>query len=139
MVDAENVINGQLRSAHAEDVRHGLANILYWGYANVGDRDTRVADLNGNIAMGQIQAFQTLVANSCAPTMAEIKTIRIPQYSGMSFLSKVLMFLNPMEYCVLDKQICPPTNRELTTSPQPAIFRAKGDANQSLRSQRGRL
>lgn len=105
MADVENVINDQLRSAHAEDVRHGLANILYWGYANVGYRNTRVVDLNSNITMGQIQAFQALVANGRVPTMAEIRAIRIPQYSGMSFLSKVLMFLNPTEYCVLDRQI----------------------------------
>ena len=37
--------------------------------------------------------------------MGEIKRIHIPQYSGISFVSKVLMFLDPMEYCVLDKQI----------------------------------
>jgi hypothetical protein len=105
MAEVEQVISGQLHSAHPEDVRHGLANILYWGYANVGYRDVRVDDLNDNITIGQIKDFQALLANDRTPTMAEIKTIHIPQYSGMSFLSKVLMFLNPMEYCVLDKQI----------------------------------
>jgi hypothetical protein len=105
MVAVEDVINGQLRSADAQDVEHGLTNILYWGYANVGYRDTRIEDLNSNITTEQVRAFQALVANGRTPTMAEVKSIRIPQYSGMSFLSKVLMFLNPTEYCILDRQI----------------------------------
>lgn len=101
----ENVVNAQLRSARTEDVKHGLANILYWGYANIGYRDVRVENLKSNVVVEQIRAFQALVANSRVPTMEEIKAIRIPQYSGVSFLSKVLMFLDPIEYCVLDKQI----------------------------------
>jgi len=139
MEEVEHVINGQLYSVHAEDVRNGLANILYWGYANVGYRDIRVDDLNNNISIRQIKAFQALLADDRTPTMAEFKTIHIPQYSGMSFLSKVLMFLNPTEYCILDKQIVLSTNRELTKSPQPAILRAKGEPNQNFLSQRGCL
>ena len=37
--------------------------------------------------------------------MAQIKSLHIPQYSGMSFLSKILMFLDGTQYCVLDQQI----------------------------------
>ena len=105
MADVEHVISGQLRSVHTEGVKNGLANILYWGFANVGFRDIRVEDLNNNITIGQIRTFQALLANVRTPTMGEIKTIHIPQYSGMSFLSKVLMFLCPTHYCVLDRQI----------------------------------
>ncbi len=105
MADVEYVIGGQLCSVHTEDVKNGLANILYWGYANVGYRDARVEKLNNNITIEQIKVFQTLLVNDRRPTMAEIKTIRIPEYSGMSFLSKLLMFLNPSDYCVLDRQI----------------------------------
>ena len=36
MTEVEHVIGGQLRSAHTGGVRHGLANILFWGYANIG-------------------------------------------------------------------------------------------------------
>lgn len=105
MEEVEHVISGQLLSINTEEVRQGLANILYWGYANIGYRDVRVANLNNNITMEQIEAFQVLLGNGHIPTMAEIKRIQMPQYSGMSFVSKVLMFLNPVEYCVLDKQI----------------------------------
>src|ERR1700686_1814530 len=97
MAEVENIIGVQLRSANGENVKHGLANILYWGYANVGFRDTRVEDLNNNVTTRQIENFQALLADTCVPTMAEVKSIHIPQYSGMSFLSKVLMFLNPKD------------------------------------------
>ncbi|MCX5821554.1 MAG: hypothetical protein NT047_16850 [Deltaproteobacteria bacterium] len=106
MADVEHAINGQLCSSHTGDVKKGLANILYWGYANVGYRKKRVEDLNNNITVQQIKTFQALLANDRTPTLTEIKTIHIPQYSGMSFLSKVLMFLNPTYYCVLDRKIC---------------------------------
>jgi hypothetical protein len=105
MVDVEGIIGAQLRSANAEDVRHGFANILYWGYAKIGYRNKRVQDLINNVTNNQIEDFKALLADDGAVTMAEVKLIRIPQYSGMSFLSKVLMFLNPMDYCVLDRQI----------------------------------
>lgn len=105
MAEVEHVIRDQLRSVHTLEVRHGLANILYWGYANVGYRDVRVDDLNNKITLGQIESLQALLADGEIPSMAEIKSIHMPQFSGMSFISKVLMFLNPDEYCVLDKQI----------------------------------
>jgi len=37
--------------------------------------------------------------------MAAIKTLHLPEFSGMPFVSKVLMFLDPKNYCVLDKQV----------------------------------
>ena len=105
MADVERAINGQLRSSHVPDVKNGLANILYWGFAKIGYRDNRVEDLNDNITTAQIKEFQALLATGSTPTMRKIKAISIPQFSGMSFLSKVLMFLNPSDYCVLDTQI----------------------------------
>ncbi|SPD74227.1 conserved hypothetical protein [uncultured Desulfobacterium sp.] len=35
----------------------------------------------------------------------DIKEIGLPQYSGMSFISKIRMFLDPTKYVVLDQQI----------------------------------
>ncbi|MGD0828371.1 MAG: hypothetical protein ABSA09_09860 [Desulfobaccales bacterium] len=37
--------------------------------------------------------------------MVAIKNLNLSQFSGMSFISKILMFLNPQNYCVLDKKI----------------------------------
>jgi len=104
MGDVERVVGGQLWSTFPNDVKHGLMNVLYWGYARVGYRDRRVQDLGNSVTMRQLDDLQGLLKKGM-PTMVQIKALRIPQYSGMSFLSKVLMFLNPAEYCVLDRQV----------------------------------
>ena len=38
----------------------------------------------------------------------------MPQYSGISFISKILMFLNPNQYCVLDRLIAGLANQSGT-------------------------
>jgi hypothetical protein len=87
---------------------------LYWGYAQVGFRENRVKDFVNNVSNSQLTEFQALLVNGWTPKMTEIKAIRMPQYSGMSFISKVLMFLDPVAYCVLDRQIA-----KLRTSNSP--------------------
>ena len=52
-----------------------------------------------------IASFSQLVGVPAIPSMQEIKNLKMPQFSGMSFISKVLMFLNPANFCVLDQQI----------------------------------
>jgi len=105
MMEVEAVIAGQLRAQEGVIVKHGLANVLYWGYAQIGFRGNRVKDFMDNATDQQIAGFQALITDNVIPTMMEIKHIKLPQYSGMSFISKILMFLNPSTYCVLDKQL----------------------------------
>ncbi len=105
MAEVENIIGPQLRSGDLEVAKNGLSNVLYWGYARIGYRDRRVSNLRDNITPRQLARFQALVISGKVPTMAEIKEVHIPEYSGMSFLSKILMFLNPLHYCALDTQI----------------------------------
>ncbi|MCX5886412.1 MAG: hypothetical protein NT096_10970 [Proteobacteria bacterium] len=105
MVDVEAVLNSQLRSQEVVSTKHGLANVLYWGYAQIGYRKNRVKDFMNNVSHQQILDFQALINGNNVPTMMEVKSICMPQYSGISFLSKILMFLNPSAYCVLDKRL----------------------------------
>jgi len=105
MTKVEAVIAGQLRSQKTIDTKHGLANILYWGYAKIGFGGIRVDRFLRRVSDKQIRAFQDLVSKNNMPTMMEIKRTKMPEYSGVSFISKILMFLNPNTYCVLDKQI----------------------------------
>lgn len=105
MSEVETVIAGQLRSQEGVITKHGLANILYWGYAQIGYRENRVKDFMNNVADQQIIDFQGLINGDNIPTMIAVHRIRMPQYSGISFISKILMFLNPNDYCVLDKQL----------------------------------
>lgn len=101
----ENKIHQQLRSTNSMDVLHGLANVIYWGYAQIGYRDVRVQRFIAGASSAHIDEFKTLVSGGAMPTLIQIKDIHIPQFSGVSFISKVLAFLDPMHYCVLDQQL----------------------------------
>ena len=39
------------------------------------------------------------------PTLLALKKLRLPQFSGMSFVSKIRMFLDPANSATLDRQI----------------------------------
>lgn len=105
MAAVETHINGQLVSASDQDVRHGLANVIYWGYAQIGYRDVRVNNFLANVTSAHVAAFQNLVLSGAVPAMLQIKAIGMPQFSGVSFISKILAFLDPAHYCVLDQQL----------------------------------
>ncbi|MFH1596788.1 MAG: hypothetical protein ABIG94_10545 [Pseudomonadota bacterium] len=94
-----------LRSKNIIDVKYGLANVLYWGYAQVGYRDTRVQRFLNNTTDNQIKSFQELLLDGAVPDIATIKNLRLPEFSGMSFVSKIVMFLDPVNYCVLDDKV----------------------------------
>jgi hypothetical protein len=101
----ENAVKNMLVSKCSQDVIHGLANIVYWGYAQIGYQQTRVDKFLNGITNNHIIQFKALVAESNIPNMLQIKAIGMPEYSGISFISKILVFLNPKDYCVLDKQL----------------------------------
>jgi len=117
MTAVETVIATQLRANAALMVKFGLANVLYWGYAQIGYRGKRVNDFMDNVTEQHITAFQRLITADVVPALVQIKNIRLPQYSGMSFISKILMFLHPKTYCVLDKQLA-----KLRTPGSPKIL-----------------
>ncbi len=103
MSEVENVIGQQLRSAATQAVKHGLANIIYWGYANTEYRDQWVSHFLQRANDDVLRDFQReLAAQGALLDLIQLKKIRLPLYSGMSSLSKVLTFLNPQDYCVLD-------------------------------------
>ncbi len=105
MTEVETQIRGQMRFQEVMVTKYGLANVLYWGFAQIGFRQNRIDDFMNNVLDHQIIAFQALMRQNEIPTMKAIKGIGLPQYSGVSFVSKILMFLNPSDYCVLDQQL----------------------------------
>jgi len=115
MLEVEAMLAGQLRSKEVVSTKHGLTNVLYWGYAQIGYRQYRIDMFLNNVSDQQIIEFQSLLAANNIPTMKAILHIGLPQYSGISFISKILMFLNPIAYCVLDKQL---TKLRTTESPK---------------------
>jgi len=117
MRDVETSIRRMLVSDNVQQIRDGLANVIYWGYAQIAYRDVRVGRFRERVTQDHLSAFRTLVAAGVTPTLAQIAAIGMPEYSGISFISKILTFLNPIQFCVLDKQLAKlapgPGNRAL--------------------------
>lgn len=104
--EVESSIGAQLRSGRLEDVRDGLSNVLYWGYAtSKGRQMDRVGRFRQKVRDEQILAFAQLAKRLSGPGLKAIAGLKLPQFSGVSFISKVRMFLDPMNYVVLDGKI----------------------------------
>jgi len=105
MGQVEAALADQLKSQELLRTKHGLANVLYWGYAQIPYRWKRVNNFVSKVSDRQITTFQSLINDNNIPTPTAVYRCRLPEYSGMSFISKILMFLNPCDYCVLDQQL----------------------------------
>lgn len=104
--EVESYIGSQLRSGHLDGVRDGLSNVLYWGYGrSKGRRAYRVDRFRRGATNEQIMAFTRLVENISGPGLKAIADLGLPQFSGVSFISKIRMFLNPESYVVLDLKL----------------------------------
>lgn len=102
MGEMEPVIREMLISEEPQIVKHGLANIIYWGNANAGYQMHRTRDFLSGTPIDKIESFQVLVSDNHIPSLTEVKNLKMKQYSGISFISKILAFLDPQNYCVLD-------------------------------------
>ncbi len=98
----EQTIKAQLTSDNLEQVKYGLANVVYWGNANAGYQMHRTNKILNAITSEQLKSFQQLVASGNIPTLKQIRNLKMPQFSGVSFISKIVAFLDPANYCVLD-------------------------------------
>lgn len=49
--------------------------------------------------------FQGVIAQGAILKLRQVRDIHMPQFSGISFISKILAFLDPVNYCVLDQQL----------------------------------
>ena len=106
MRDVEILIRGQLLDADSRAAKDGLSNVLCWGYAtSPGIQRTRVCRFRTNVTDEQIDGFKDAVAARGYCPLMDIKKLEMPEFSGMSFTSKVLMFLSPDMHPVLDLKI----------------------------------
>jgi len=102
--ELEKNIQEQFFSNSISQIKNGLSNVLYWGYYRIGYGKTRIKIFRENVTNFQLQAFSDLVKTNMADPIS-IKKIGLPQFSGFSFISKILMFMDPTIYVVLDKKI----------------------------------
>ncbi|MDD5762340.1 MAG: hypothetical protein PHP88_07495 [bacterium] len=57
------------------------------------------------MSQDKLCAATELFHTSFAPSLIKIKKIGLPEFSGMSFISKIRMFLDPEKSATLDRQI----------------------------------
>lgn len=122
MNDVENKIRAGLTHSSVEAVKDALSNVLYWGYARTGYRVTRVTDFRNKVTPEQLDQaldlFHSLTRpGNKLPGLRSIAALGLPQFSGMSFVSKVRMFLDPWHFVVLDRKLL-----SLRTTETPTVF-----------------
>jgi hypothetical protein len=106
MAKVEARIRSDLTAGVPSQTKDGLSNVLYWGFAQMGGlADVRVGHFRTRVNQERLQAASLLLSGTPRPTLQAIKNLRLPQFSGVSFVSKVRMFLDPAGSATLDQQI----------------------------------
>lgn len=125
--ELEKYIQTQLLSSNISQIKDGLSNVLYWGYSRIGYRAIRLKKFRDEITNQQLQAFANLmIVNKAEPL--SIKKLGMPQFSGFSFVSKILMFSDPTKFVVLDKKIMELNDTEDHDNPLSKIPYTKRDS-----------
>lgn len=129
MAAVEMYIGKRLRARESETVKEGLANVLYWGYANSpGRRVHRVEKFLKNATEKMVDDFISVAESQEMPGLFDIKKIGLPQFSGMSFVTKIVMFLDPDRHPVLDMKIAESFSQTSEFPPlQDLVFRKRAD------------
>ena len=117
MRDLEDQVRGCLLSQRLDSVKDGLSNILYWGLARVGYREAWIGRFRSQVTDEQLGKAQGVFQTISGTGLQLLKRLGLPQFSHMSFLSKVRMFLDPREYVVLDLKLM-----KLAKSDNPNLF-----------------
>ena len=105
MRQLETSIRDKLTSGDIVDVEDGLSNVLYWGYYRIGYRDERVHRFRSKVDKQQLIHASEVFKNLSGPGIRRIKNFNLPEFSGISFISKVRMFLDPHQYAILDQKL----------------------------------
>lgn len=103
----EGHIGRLLRSGDPQDVKDGLSNVIYWGWAQTALGASRVRRFREGVAAGdaRLKNFTQLVEGNGTPGLVALRKLRLPHFSQASFTTKILMFLDPGRYPVLDLRI----------------------------------
>ena len=118
MREVESKIRDFLTSGRRDEVKYGLAKILYWGWARrPGIRDHRVRRFLRNVAEEQLNEAARGLALLDGPGLRRIESLGLPEFSRMSFVSKVRMFLDPEQFVVLDRTLA-----GISTAKQSTLF-----------------
>ena len=105
VLEAERTIRDELQSEKTEVVRDGLSNVLYWGHLRNGNKGTRISRFRHKVPSRQLSAASEIFRRLEGPGILELKALRLPEFSALSSLSKLRMFLDPWEYVAMDRKL----------------------------------
>lgn len=105
MRELENYLRKKILSTNPLEVKFGLANVVYWGNLTAGYCWHRVQKFLDEVTLEQIQKAIALFSKIEGDGLIEIKRLGLPQFSNMSFASKLRMFLDPDNYVTLDRKL----------------------------------
>ena len=114
MRGVEKCVGQLMRSPDPGAVRDGLSNVLYWGWAQKpGRQRDRVGVFRDRVQPNdpRLDRFMNFVqsvpraSQSAAEQLRALERLKLPQFSRMSFTTKILMFLDPSCFAVLDLKI----------------------------------
>ncbi len=106
MTELETRIQQQLLNSSVSQVKNGLSNVLYWGFAQMGGlASVRVERFRSTVTEAQLEQASELFAKHRRPALYDIARLKLPQFSKVSFVSKIRMYLDPVESATLDRQI----------------------------------
>jgi hypothetical protein len=71
----------------------------------MGIRDERVRRFRTKVNPFQLREACQLFRPGTTPSLLDIKKLKLPEFSGVSFVSKIRMFLDPENSATLDRQI----------------------------------
>ena len=105
MRHVEIEIHEQLTSGDPQMVAHGLANVVYWGFYSSRYYMRRFQDFLDRVTSSQLSIAATRFATLRGPDLAPLKELHLPQFTNVTFLSKLRMFLDPTRYVALDRHL----------------------------------
>ena len=113
MRGVEDCIGTSLRSDDVSRVRDGLSDVLFWGYARQGRRNFKVRNFRSRMESddgqqrlaGFLEFVRSRPETCAAERLIALKKLKLPEFGQVSFATKILMFLDPEHYPVLDLKI----------------------------------
>jgi hypothetical protein len=78
----EVAISGELKSGDPEQVKNGLSNVLYWGYAQMGIRQTRVDRFRATVTVSQLRQAADLFDDQICPLLYKSRSSASRSFPG---------------------------------------------------------
>lgn len=115
MRELETELRMGLVSGDPIKVKYALANIVYWGNVQSAYVLYRIHTFLEKVRDAEIHKAMQLFSNPSNISLKDIKRLGLPQFSNMSFVSKLRMFLDPGNCVALDRKLLKPKECDMRT------------------------